>query len=91
MYRVYCTKDKKQCPDKELLDMIFKVFYQPLRSEAPVRERTETMYVEGESIRDVRSTIDHLKEINIEFIREVSGEFLTYEQQHPDFKVATFE
>jgi hypothetical protein len=53
MYRVYCTKDKKQCTDKELIDMIFKVFYQPLCSEAPVRERTETMYVEGESIRDV--------------------------------------
>lgn len=71
--------------------MIFKVFYQPLRSEAPVRERTEVMYVEGESIRDVRTSIDHLiKDINVEFIREVSGEFLAYEKQSADFKVATF-
>ncbi|ASI35874.1 MULTISPECIES: RNA polymerase epsilon subunit [unclassified Exiguobacterium] len=71
--------------------MIFKVFYQPLRSEAPVRERTEVMYVEGESIRDVRTSIDHLiKDINVEFIREVSGEFLEYEKQSVDYKVATF-
>lgn len=71
--------------------MIFKVFYQPLRSEAPVRERTEVMYIEGESIRDVRTSIDHLiKDINVEFIREVSGEFLEYEKQSADYKVATF-
>jgi len=72
--------------------MIFKVFYQPRRSEAPVRERTEVMYVEGEDVRDVRKAIDHLqKEINVEFIREVSGDFLTYEQKNPDYAVATFE
>ncbi|AFS70971.1 MULTISPECIES: DNA-dependent RNA polymerase subunit epsilon [Exiguobacterium] len=71
--------------------MIFKVFYQPLRSEAPVRERTEVMYVEGENIREVRTAIDHLiKDINVEFIREVSGEFLEYEQLSPDYKVETF-
>ena len=71
--------------------MIFKVFYQPLRSEAPVRERTEVMYVEGENIREVRTAIDHLiKDINVEFIREVSGEFLECEKLSPDYKVETF-
>lgn len=34
--------------------MVFKVYYQVTISEVPIRENTKTMFVEGESVRDVR-------------------------------------
>ncbi|MEH7524618.1 RNA polymerase epsilon subunit, partial [Bacillus sp. JJ1503] len=47
--------------------MIFKVFYQESKKEVPVREKTQTIYVEGESERDVRLKLAD-KPYNIEFI-----------------------
>jgi DNA-dependent RNA polymerase auxiliary subunit epsilon len=66
--------------------MIFKVFYQESIDQVPVREKTKTFYIEGESERDVRSKLADRK-INIEFIQPVTGAFLEYEQQKEDFKV----
>ncbi|MED4072501.1 DNA-dependent RNA polymerase subunit epsilon [Priestia endophytica] len=66
--------------------MIFKVYHQQDRYEVPVREKTQTVYVEGGSERDVRYKLkDH--NINIEFIQRIEGAHLEYEQQNEDFKV----
>lgn len=66
--------------------MVFKVFYQESKTQVPVREMTKTMYVEGESIRDIRrKLIDY--PYNIEFITPIEGAFLEYEKQNEDFKV----
>ncbi|WP_042455990.1 DNA-dependent RNA polymerase subunit epsilon [Neobacillus dielmonensis] len=67
--------------------MIFKVFYQESVTEVPVREKTKTLFVSGESVRDVLSRIGKLG-INVEYVQEVKGAHLDYEQQNnEDFKV----
>ncbi|MEH7122275.1 DNA-directed RNA polymerase subunit epsilon [Bacillus sp. JJ1532] len=70
--------------------MIFKVFYQESKKEVPVREKTQTIYVEGESERDVRLKLAD-KPYNIEFITILEGQFLDFEKQSEDFKVLEIE
>lgn len=66
--------------------MIFKVYYQQSITEVPVRENTKSLFVEGESVRDVRTKIAD-RGYNVEFVQEVTGAFLEYERQNEDFKV----
>jgi DNA-dependent RNA polymerase auxiliary subunit epsilon len=66
--------------------MIFKVYYQRSINEVPVRENTKTIFVEGESVRDVRTKIAD-RGFNVELVQEVTGAFLEYEKQNEDFKV----
>ncbi|MFE8703714.1 DNA-dependent RNA polymerase subunit epsilon [Cytobacillus sp. FJAT-54145] len=70
--------------------MIFKVYFQELIKEVPVRENTKTVYVEGDSEREVRTKLAD-RPYNIEFVTAVTGDFLEYEQQNPDFKVLEIE
>ena len=64
--------------------MIFKVLYQELAKEVPVRERTEAMYVEAETERKVREKLAD-KGFNIEYIQVLDEDHLAYEQQSEDF------
>ncbi|MGG1227526.1 RNA polymerase subunit omega 1 [Bacillus halotolerans] len=66
--------------------MIYKVFYQKKAEEVPVREKTDSLYIEGVSERDVRTKLKD-KKFNIEFITPVDGAFLEHEQQSENFKV----
>jgi len=66
--------------------MIYKVYYQESIKEVPVRENTRTLYVKGESVRDVRTKIGD-RGFNVEFVQEVKGAYLEYEQQNEDYKV----
>lgn len=66
--------------------MIFKVYYQENIKEVPVRENTKTLFIEGESVRDVRSKIAY-RGYNVEFVEEVKGAHLKYELQNEDYKV----
>jgi len=66
--------------------MIFKVLYQDLQNEAPVRERTKSIYVEADSIREVREKLSD-RNYNIEFIQELDKAHLTYEKQAENFIV----
>ncbi|OIK09610.1 hypothetical protein BIV60_23320 [Bacillus sp. MUM 116] len=66
--------------------MIYKVYYQASNKDVPVREKTKTLYMEGESERDVRKKLAD-REFNIEFVQAVSGAYLEYEQQNEDYKV----
>jgi len=66
--------------------MIFKVYYQESNKEVPVRENTKTLFIEGESVRDVRSKIAD-RGFNVEFVQEVTGAHLNYELQNEDYKV----
>ncbi|GAF22707.1 MULTISPECIES: DNA-dependent RNA polymerase subunit epsilon [Shouchella] len=66
--------------------MIFKVFFQENHTQAPVRERTNSLYIEAESVSDVRAKlIEH--PYNIEYITPLTGSFLEYEQQRDGYKV----
>ncbi|GEN55475.1 DNA-dependent RNA polymerase subunit epsilon [Halobacillus faecis] len=69
--------------------MIFKVLYQELASEVPVRERTDSMYVEAETERQVREKLKN-EGFNIEYIQVLNEDHLEYEQQSEDYKVENF-
>ncbi|WP_078430607.1 DNA-dependent RNA polymerase subunit epsilon [Alkalihalobacterium alkalinitrilicum] len=66
--------------------MIYKVFYQPKPEQVPVRENTESFYVEASSEREARKILAD-KNISIEFVQQISGVFLEYEKQNLNFKV----
>ncbi|WP_102271616.1 DNA-dependent RNA polymerase subunit epsilon [Cytobacillus massiliigabonensis] len=66
--------------------MIFKVYFQESIKQVPVREKTQTIYVEGESEREVRLKLKN-EPYNIEFVTALEGAFLEYEKQNEDFKV----
>ncbi|NEU29531.1 DNA-dependent RNA polymerase auxiliary subunit epsilon family protein [bacterium LRH843] len=66
--------------------MIFKVYFQKSFNEVPVRELTESIFVEAESEADVRRKLAP-RNYNIEFITPISGAYLEYEQQRDSFKV----
>jgi len=70
--------------------MIFKVFFQEDAAETPVRENTKTLFIEGDSERDVRLKLKSLP-YNIELIQAISDEYLEYEKQNPDFKIMEIE
>lgn len=66
--------------------MIFKVLYQESKTQVPVRENTKAIYVEGESVREIRHKLAQYP-YNIEYITPIDGAFLEYEKQNEDFKV----
>lgn len=66
--------------------MLFKVFYQGSMREVPVRENTKTLFIEGESERDIRKKLTG-REFNIEYIQAVEGAYLEYEKQNEHYKV----
>jgi DNA-dependent RNA polymerase auxiliary subunit epsilon len=68
--------------------MIFKVYFQESKFEAPVRERTKTVYLEAKTEREVRQKLAD-RNYNIEFVQKVTGAFLDYEQQSENYKLET--
>ena len=66
--------------------MVFKIYFQERIVEVPVREKTKVLYLEGDSIVDVRKKIAD-RGYNVEFVQEVTGAYLEYEKQNEDFKV----
>ncbi|MCO7126257.1 DNA-directed RNA polymerase subunit epsilon [Sporolactobacillus shoreicorticis] len=66
--------------------MIYKVLYQQSKDEVPVREQTETLYLEASDVRDVRKKMAD-KPYNVEFIQPLTGKFLEYEKTSAEFKL----
>ncbi|MCI1283096.1 DNA-directed RNA polymerase subunit epsilon [Lacticaseibacillus songhuajiangensis] len=70
--------------------MIYKVLFQPNKIENPVRERTQSIYVEAQSSVEARALVEKNTDYNIELIQELTGDFLDYEQKSEDFKITEF-
>ncbi|MDQ0227015.1 DNA-dependent RNA polymerase subunit epsilon [Metabacillus niabensis] len=66
--------------------MIFKVYFQDKITEVPVRERTNTLYINATSEGEVRSKLKD-RPYNIEFVTPIDGAYLAYEEQSENFKV----
>ncbi|OIJ18711.1 hypothetical protein BKP45_15615 [Anaerobacillus alkalidiazotrophicus] len=66
--------------------MIYKVLFQEKITEVPVREKTQSIYVEASSEMEVRQKLAS-KVYNIEFVLPVTGEYLEFEKQNENFKV----
>ncbi|MBT2695342.1 RNA polymerase epsilon subunit [Bacillus sp. ISL-55] len=70
--------------------MIFKVYFQESNKQVPVREKTQTIYVKGDSERDVRTKVAD-RQYNIEYVEAVEGNYFEYEKQKEDFEVLEIE
>ena len=66
--------------------MIFKVYYQENRFEVPVRENTQSLYVEAASEREVNKHVN-----NIELVQLLEGNHLEYEQASQNYEVESVE
>jgi len=66
--------------------MIFKVFYQQEREVPAIRERTKSLFIEADTVRDVRDKLAD-RNYNIEYIQETNEAFLEYEKQSDQFEV----
>lgn len=70
--------------------MIYKVLYQPDKVRNPRRETTQTLYLEAQSAVEARAKIEANTPYNIEFVQELSGNFLDYEKKSANFKLTEF-
>ena len=66
--------------------MMFKVYYQEDKKEAPVREKTKVAYIEAGSVREVRQMLKE-QNYNIEYVGALTDAHLEYERQNEDFTV----
>lgn len=64
--------------------MIYKVYFQELRNEIPVRERTKTLFIEAETERSVRNKLID-RNYNVEFIQQLDDAHLAYEKKSENF------
>ncbi|MCT7785320.1 MAG: DNA-dependent RNA polymerase subunit epsilon [Lactobacillus crispatus] len=71
--------------------MIYKVLYQKDKIVNPRRETTQTLYMEADNMVEARSMVEDSTPYNIELIQELTGHSLTYEKEHADFKLTTFD
>lgn len=71
-------------------NMIYKVLYQKDKIQNPRRETTQTLYLEAPSAVEARALVEANTPYNIEFIQELSGNFLEYEEKSANFKLTTF-
>lgn len=71
--------------------MIYKVLYQKDKIVNPRRETTQTLYMEADNMVEARSMVEDSTPYNIELIQELTGNSLTYEKEHVDFKLTTFD
>lgn len=53
-------------------------------------ETTQTLYLEAPSAVEARALVEANTPYNIEFIQELSGNFLEYEEKSANFKLTTF-
>lgn len=71
---------------KERFSLIFKVYYQNSKEQVPVRENTQSLYIESENEEEVRKKLKD-RDINIEYITKLEKEILNYEKQSEHFKL----
>lgn len=70
--------------------MTFKVYYQPDKSERPVRENTQSLYLEADSEAQALLLVEENTDYNIEFVEQLDDKALEYEKKNPNFKLTTF-
>ncbi|WP_239256473.1 DNA-dependent RNA polymerase subunit epsilon [Listeria ilorinensis] len=66
--------------------MIFKVFYQETLTETPVREKTQSLYIEANDEVEVRQLLKE-EAFHIEYVEQLSDKHLEYEKAQPDFSI----
>ncbi|WP_134645250.1 DNA-directed RNA polymerase subunit epsilon [Weissella cibaria] len=70
--------------------MIFKVYYQPTKTQNPKRENTQSLYIDAADQPVARFSVESNTDYNVELIEQLSEKALAYEQQSPNFKLTEF-
>ena len=70
--------------------MTFKVSYQPDATKRPVRENTQSLYIEADSEAQALLLVEENTDYNIEFVEQLDDKALEYEKQNPNFKITKF-
>ncbi|RLK63991.1 DUF1447 family protein [Atopobacter sp. AH10] len=70
--------------------MIYKVLYQTTTTQVPQRETTESLYIEANSVREVRELLDQHTSYLVEYIQELDEKHLAYEKNQPGFALTEF-
>ena len=70
--------------------MTFKVYYQPDATKRPVRENTQSLYIEADSEAQALLLVEENTDYNIEFVEQLDDKALKYEKQNPNFKITKF-
>lgn len=70
--------------------MTFKVYYQPDASKRPVRENTQSLYIEADSEAQALLLVEENTDYNIEFVEQLDDKALEYEKKNPNFKITKF-
>ena len=70
--------------------MIFKVYYQPTKTQNPKRENTQSLYIDAADQHAARLAVESNTDYNVELIEQLSEKALAYEQQSPNFKLTEF-
>lgn len=70
--------------------MTFKVYYQPGATKRPVRENTQSLYIEADSEAQALLLVEENTDYNIEFVEQLDDKALEYEKQNPNFKITKF-
>ncbi|KRN88934.1 DNA-directed RNA polymerase subunit epsilon [Ligilactobacillus ceti] len=72
--------------------MIFKVYYQEDPTINPLRESTQSLYLEADSEAQARAIVANNVDYNVEFIEALSEAALEYEKNSkPDFAIVEFD
>ena len=64
----------------------FKVFYHENNKEIPVRENTKSMFIESSDKPSVLRYLES-KNYNVEYVQEMTEEYLNFEKKSSDFKM----
>ncbi|WP_314737956.1 DNA-directed RNA polymerase subunit epsilon [Limosilactobacillus urinaemulieris] len=70
--------------------MTFKVYYQPDATKRPVRENTQSLYIEADSEAQALLLVEENTDYNIEFVEQLDDKALEYEKQNSNFKITKF-
>ena len=70
--------------------MTFEVYYQADKTKRPVRENTQSLYIEADSEAEALLMVEHNTDYNIEFVEQLDEKALAYEKHNPNFKLTTF-
>lgn len=70
--------------------MTFKVYYQPDAAKRPVRENTQSLYIEADSEAQALLLVEENTDYNIEFVEQLDDKALEYEKQNQNFKITKF-
>ncbi|MGX6962550.1 DNA-directed RNA polymerase subunit epsilon [Vagococcus xieshaowenii] len=70
--------------------MIYKVYYQELKTQNPKREQTKSLYLEAENERAARQLVEDNTAFNIEFVQLLDDNHLAYEKENAEFTLMEF-